>query len=212
MKCPNRQTIIEDWHRSRNGQPMRFSAHIAQCDQCSAIINEMEQLLRLSGKQTPPISADHLDADRRWNYINKSMNPTDRRIVEQHLLACKECREDVMLLIEAGSERAPSSPKWKPALFAGSYSLLGAAAAVVIMLLNPMQPNQSSISPVMVYGNKGGSAQNVDAALRAINPGDNDLEYAIAVWSKAREMNPSDRSIEARLDALKKRALKARNK
>lgn len=208
MKCPNEGAILEDWRRSQRGEPMLYASHIADCEQCRVKMRTLATLReKLSQTQADP-GADHLDGQTRLAYVEKSLPREDRMRIEKHIECCAECRRDVMDVILAGEEslvRRTAPTWWSSLVRGGGLAFAGAALTVAFLIVCPILPNQQAEDGVAVYGTKGASHSDAGAALKAISPTDQDLDFAIAVWRKVVEMNPNDKLSAAKLAELENR-------
>lgn len=208
MKCPDERAILEDWQRSRRGETMLHASHIADCAKCRERLRDLEILgERLERADAVP-ETGHLDGEARLAYVERSMPAKDREQVEKHLTYCTECRRDVMQLVLAGHEspqRTPEIKWWRSLVKGGGLALAGAVVTIAFLLVCPMLPNQQGGSDVTVYGIRGTANRDAVAVLRAVNPSDSDLDFAIAVWRKALEMNPDDKLAAAKLAELENR-------
>jgi hypothetical protein len=71
---------------------------------------------------------EHLPAERIAAYLAQELPPAEQRLVQEHLVACRECRGD---MVEAARVVDRRRPRW-PAVVAPL-----AAAAILVLLLVP---------------------------------------------------------------------------
>lgn len=208
MRCPNITEIREDWQRSKRGEPMLHASHIASCSDCHKKIEEFKlfsQAITTAGEQSA--HGKHIEPEIQAAYVENTLSSTEQRNVESHLADCSECREAIADLAQVVYATKPKRvPLWAKALTNSVYFVGGATAALLVLFLLPSTIPTVTSKPtgVIIYGTKGGTSAAA-AAMRAIEPSDSDLDFAIAVWESVTKANPNDRAAQIKLAELKKR-------
>ncbi len=82
MRCPERDKIIDDWRRVRNGEPMFLAAHIAECERCKAIFDELDQLAECISPLDSPADGNHVGPELQAAYAERRLRRAERRMVE----------------------------------------------------------------------------------------------------------------------------------
>lgn len=207
MKCPDMNQLREDWQRSKRGLPMLYSSHIANCNACKKAVSEFESLSQMLAASDNQVPDQHPDIELQVAYIEKRLSVNERNQIESHLADCSECRNAIASIVEATQEdRSERSSAWIGVVNKIAYGAIGAAAVLLAIAILPVNIPKLAQTPgdVSIVGTKG-DANPAISALRAIEPSDKDLDFAIAVWKKAYDINPGDKVAREKIKELEQR-------
>ncbi|MCL4552676.1 MAG: hypothetical protein M1305_03875 [Candidatus Marsarchaeota archaeon] len=207
MRCPDDNAIREDWRRSKRGEPTLNAIHIARCDACSRKLHDCESLSKSLKSANLPATGAHVSPEVQVDLLANHLSRRERERVQAHAVECPECREEIVALAEIvvsqfSAEKVRRRANWLTNSFS---ALAGAAAVLVTLAFFPAAPRPTAQLPrVVITGTKGGASDAV-RALRAIEPSDADLGFAIAVWERVAKDHPKDQIARAKLAELKRR-------
>jgi hypothetical protein len=106
---------------------------------------------------------DHPSSEELAAYVNGSLAAAGRGVVEEHLIACRACREDVTLARRLSRRRHIGLPRQlvMPA---------AAAAAVVALIVLSQLPGRSSIGEEPLRSEKGPGRSEAASTIQAVSP------------------------------------------
>lgn len=86
--------------------------HVAGCDECadqSERVVSMPTRREWSEWRPDPLAAGHIDDERLLAYVRGQCSAADRRVLEEHVAACRLCRDDLADLENFHARMAPTA-------------------------------------------------------------------------------------------------------
>jgi hypothetical protein len=115
--------------RSRASSPdelARAAAHVGECAECRALLRDDAPFDELVDAFVAGAEEWHVEPETMIAYVDGSLDPIDRELVDSHLADCMHCRREVR---DLDAFRRSMRPQRRNAM------LWAAAAAIVVVLL-----------------------------------------------------------------------------